>query len=38
MIMPGRSTMYGDDARTLDAVRKAGFADIQFGSGVGQSG
>jgi biopolymer transport protein ExbD len=38
VIRPGRSTTYGDVARTLDAVRKAGFEDISFGPGAGSGG
>jgi biopolymer transport protein ExbD len=35
VIEPGVQTTYGDVARTVDAVTKAGFDDIQFGGGLG---
>ena len=38
VIEPGVGTVYGDVAVCVDAARKVGFDDIQFGGGMGQGG
>ncbi len=38
VIEPGVGAVYGDVAVCVDAARKVGFDDIQFGGGMGQAG